>query len=316
MFVLIREYQGIMRKSRIKPFLFLLLSVAVGASAYFYLHLKAADKPDEIKIFMTYYKPYLLPVKGEIFQPIQVGRAIEKVPFAGGALSDTDIKWLHDYTIGDDTGDNISAKNRSFDVLTAYYWVWKHYKEIGNPKYIGFFAHRKILMPETENCCVFDKDAPDFGLTTQGLLPILNKHRVMVNSWVPWVGKHNASMFDQYKDCSIHHVEDLMAMIEIIRRDYPEMVGALANAVYDVGHSYAIWNYWVMEKELAFDYFERLFHVMFELEKERGSIIARYDLKQQRVFGYLAERFFAIWLEFQQRTNGIEPFVAKAMLVE
>jgi len=305
-----------MRKFLIRLFLFLLLSAVVGAGGYFYIHLRVADRSDEIKIFVTYYKPYLLPVKGKILQPIQVGRAIEKEPFTGGRLSDMDIKWLHDYTIGDDTGDNISVKNRSFDVLTAYYWVWKHYKEIGNPKYVGFFAHRKILMPETENCCVFDKNAPDFGLTTQGLLPILNEHRVMVNSWIPWVGKQYASVFDQYKDCSIHHVEDLMAMIEIIRRDYPEMVDSLINVAYDVGKPYAVWNYWVMEKDLAFDYFERLFHVMFELEKERGSIIARYDLKQQRVFGYLAERFFAIWLEFQQRTNGIKSFVGKAMLVE
>ena len=182
-----------MHKSRIKFIIFFLILFGVFLSGLFYLYPKESDRAI-VKIFVTYYKPYLLPVKGEILQPIQVGRAIEKEPFLGGHLLKTDIDWLHDYTIGDDTGDNISDKNRSFDVLTAYYWVWKHYQEIGNPKYVGFFAHRKILMPETEECCIFDKSAPDFGLTTQGLEKVLSKHKVIVNAWIPWVGKRYASV--------------------------------------------------------------------------------------------------------------------------
>lgn len=45
------------------------------------------------------------------YQPVQVGRAISQteLPFA----------------VGDDTGDNISDRNRHYCELTAHYWAWK-----------------------------------------------------------------------------------------------------------------------------------------------------------------------------------------------
>ncbi len=46
---------------------------------------------------------------GDGFLPIQVGKAISSVELG---------------IQGDDTGDNISAKNPNFCVLTAQYWLW------------------------------------------------------------------------------------------------------------------------------------------------------------------------------------------------
>ena len=270
-------------------------------------------EPARVKIFITYYKPYQMPVTTKILVPIQVGRAVAREPFMDGELSEEDVQFMRQRMIGDDTGENISAKNRTFDVLTAYYWVWKNYKKIGNPKYIGFLAHRKLLHFSMRNYLVLDVNKPDYGYDEKQLTDILKRHQVITSYWVPYYvqGEENIgiSFYQNYKD--FHHVEDIDFMISFIEKNYPEMVPSMNKVLYDVGRAYPVWNFWIMEKELAFDYFEKLFPLMFALEKERGKEIAQYDLKQRRVCGYLAERFFAIWLLYQQEVGRVtDPFYA------
>lgn len=62
------------------------------------------------------------------FLPIQVGRAISSV--------DLGIQ-------GDDTGDNISWKNRNYCELTALYWAWKNLKEVD---IIGLCHYRRYFL--------------------------------------------------------------------------------------------------------------------------------------------------------------------------
>ena len=63
----------------------------------------------------------------KIYLPIHVGR-VEKA----------DLGYL-----GDDTGDNISAKNANYCELTGLYWAWKNLKcdYIGLCHYRRYFAH-------------------------------------------------------------------------------------------------------------------------------------------------------------------------------
>lgn len=267
----------------------------------------------KVKIFVTYYKPYKIFEKNKVLEPIQVGRAIEREPFMGGELANEDVMWLHEHMMGDDTGDNISEKNREFDVLTAYYWVWKHYKEIGNPQYIGFFAHRKYLYLRLGAFSMPNELKSDYGYDEEKMFALLEKHEVIANYWIPYSMQGSKqvgmSFYENYK--TDHHVEDIDFMVEFVKKNYPEMVPAMNEVLYNVGQAYSVWNFWIMRKDLAFDYFEKLFPLMFALEKERGKIIAQYDLKQRRAFGYLAERFFAVWLVYQQKTGRVsKPYMA------
>ena len=257
----------------------------------------------KLKIFVTYYKPYedsYNVLKDSQFMiPIQVGRAIEHEPFMGGQLSESDIAWMHERMIGDDTGDNISAKNREYDVLTAYYWVWKHYKEIGDPKYIGFAAHRKWLWVNPSGYKRF------LGVTNEeserAYLNILKRHKVITYWW-------GADLYNHYKE--VHVISDLDVMIKIIKREYPEMSEVVDEVLFDQEHNHSLWNFWIMEKELAFDYFEKLFHVISEVEKEIGEEIKQRDFSTRRAYGHLAERFFSIWLEYQVEQGKADPYLA------
>ena len=83
------------------------------------------------KIFITYKNRNVL-LKSNIITPIQTGRDI------------ADEEFLE--MLGDNTGDNISILNNNFCELTAIYWVWKNYKEIGNPEKVGFMHYRRHFL--------------------------------------------------------------------------------------------------------------------------------------------------------------------------
>ena len=138
----------------------LIISIFMFLGYLFY-----SNRNDTIKIFITFHKPFQLPTKGDILIPIHVGRDVEDVASFDGHLSQDDISWLHDNMIGDNLGENISKKNRMFDVLTAYYYVWKNYSKFGSPDYIGFMAHRKILITNPNEYRNFNRSAPNYGYT-------------------------------------------------------------------------------------------------------------------------------------------------------
>ena len=81
---------------------------------------------DTLKIFVATNKPCEVPHDG-VHVPVQVGRSV----------SDYSLDM-----IGDDTGDNISDKNRTYCEMTAQYWAWKNVKDVD---YIGFCHYRRFF---------------------------------------------------------------------------------------------------------------------------------------------------------------------------
>ena len=72
-----------------------------------------------ISIFTITHVPFT-PPENPIYIPLQVGRALHD-----------------DYGYpGDDTGDNISAKNPYYSELTGPYWIWKNYTDAEWTSYV------------------------------------------------------------------------------------------------------------------------------------------------------------------------------------
>lgn len=69
---------------------------------------------ENIKLLVAMHKAYCLP-EDAVYAPIQVGGV--HIPGMENALRD-------------DTGENISNKNRSYCELTALYWGWKTCRQI------------------------------------------------------------------------------------------------------------------------------------------------------------------------------------------
>lgn len=83
----------------------------------------------KIKILIASHRDVKFP-DNNAFLPIQVGRSSAKDIF--------DIQ-------GDDTGDNISDRNKYYCELTAVYWAWKNLKDVD---YIGLCHYRRYFTTE------------------------------------------------------------------------------------------------------------------------------------------------------------------------
>ena len=95
-----------------------------------------------IKILIAAHKPFKVP-EGKYFLPVHVGRKIATSLSKDGKINKTEYQWLLKNAVGDETGDNISDKNRFYSECTALYWAWNNYNELGNPDYIGLMHYRR-----------------------------------------------------------------------------------------------------------------------------------------------------------------------------
>lgn len=217
-----------------------------------------------LTIIVATHKYYWMP-KEEIYFPLHVGK------------TGKDSIGLH----GDDTGFNISYKNPNYCELTGLYWAWKNLKcdVIGLCHYRRYFSHPIIHVDEkNKRRSIFNKD--DY-------VRILTKYDVIV----PW--RHNLkTMTVKEHYCVEHHEKDLLETRAIIGEKFPEYIKSFDQVMNQ--KKFYLFNMFVMRKELFDSYASWLFEVLFELEKRID--ISSYDNYQKRVYGFLSERLFNVWL--------------------
>ena len=187
--------------------------------------------------------------------------------------------------VGDNTGENISIKNPNYCELTGLYWAWKNLdcEYIGLCHYRRYFAHKsKSSKLEDKKQAIFTRD--DYERLLQQYDVILPKKR---NYFIETVRS-------QYEHA--HNKRDLDEIEKIIKMQYPSYIEAFEKVMNS--RKLHIYNMFVMNKALFDEYCTWLFDILFTLEK-RIDII-NYDKYNARVFGFLSERLFNIWLEKKQ----------------
>lgn len=220
---------------------------------------------NKLKIIVATHKPYDFP-NVNYYIPIHVGKAIKQ--------NDLGI-------IGDDTGNNISIKNGSFCELTALYWAWKN-SFFSNTEYVGLVHYRRYFSGKNNLILKNEQIATD-----NELLDLLKKYDCIVAK------KRNyfiETIYTHYKNA--HFIKDLDAVKLILSSDYPEYLPAFESVMN--GKTLHLFNMFVMKTELFSAYCEWIFDILFKLEKQID--ISNYDNYQKRVFGFLSERLFNVWL--------------------
>lgn len=237
-----------------------------------------------MKILICYHKKDVL-IKDEVFAPIHVGRAIARERFKYG---DEQFQWLSENMIGDDTGENISKKNASYNELTAVYWAWKNYDKLGNPDYIGLMHYRRhFLFRESydvvENVRSIDENYFKFINYNEETI----EHLFDDCDYVAHIG-HVDEVYKHYKEN--HHIEDLDLAISILKEKYPEYTKT-AEAYLKMSYV-NLCNMFIMPRDMFFEYCGWLFDILGEFEN-------RIDLTGKRLF--ISERLTGIFIEYKKR---------------
>lgn len=236
-----------------------------------------SNMPD-IKLFVCCHQPVQIP-ECPLLVPIQAGAALAESHFSG---------FLHD-----DTGDNISAENRSYCELTAQYWA----RENIEADYYGFFHYRRYLYPAV------DARRP-YSIEKQPDLPLLDRlgyggfeNLIRQYDLIAPVGENMyVPVREHYANAPHHRRKDLETMEQIVRERHPEMREALE--IYLSGTVCYFGNIYIMHRQVFRHYCAWLFPLLREFDRRADT--RGYSPQERRVDGYLAERLFGVYLTFRR----------------
>ncbi len=244
-------------------------------------------------IYIAFHKKYPFLTNDPVYQPLHVGKA----------LSNHDLGF-----IGDNTGDHISGKNPNYSELTGLYWIWKNTGSewVGLSHYRRFFFAQKpgwkmqlkkvgehlIGQGKKRFGIHYTSDQDNTRLIMGGgeVQQILEKYDAIV----PLARKMKYTVWEQYK--RRHRIKDLETTRQIIAERCPEYLSSFAT-VMEKKEIFSC-NMFVMKRNHFDAYMQWLFDLLFELEKR--SDISQYDNYQKRLYGFVSERLFDVWLTRQK----------------
>ncbi len=276
----------------------------------------------EIKILIGYHRPAVL-LKGSVFVPIHLGRALATKVSKDCAMTLGDHQWMLDHMIGDNTGDNISSLNREYCETTAMYWAWKNYRKLGNPKYIGFMHYRRHLCFDERN--VEDVQASlgaiynerinwdyikKYQLSKQQIIKAINEYDIVTSE------KEDVSLVGAKDVRDIWNIngklnpEDIDFIVKKMVEMYPDY-GEASRAYLSGPHAY-LKNIFIMKKKYFMEFCKILFDVLFSCQ----HLCEKYnDLQKRRVLAYASEWIFGIYITKKQ-TQGCKCLELKRTYVQ
>lgn len=179
----------------------------------------------------------------------------------------------------DNTGDNISSKNKNYCELTALYWLWKN----SNDDIVGLEHYRRMFLNDNIN---------EIGLLSEDeILSIMSKYDIIV----PTLFDNNTrTVYQHYVED--HKKRDIELVQNIISSKYPEYNSSF-NQVMNSKYEYGF-NMLITKKDILDEYSQWLFDILFDLENKVD--ISKYDEYQKRIYGFLSERLFNVWLKYKK----------------
>lgn len=220
------------------------------------------SKLKNIKIIIATHKKYKMPTES-MYIPLQVG-----------AEGKEDLGYAKD-----NEGDNISAKNPYYCELTGLYWAWKNLE----CDYLGLAHYRRHY----KNGLRIFKSKFKNILTQKKLEKLLKKNDIILPKKRRYYIENNKSQY-----LHAHHAEGLLNTEKVIKDYYPDYLDAWNTMLKKrSGHRF---NMFIMKKELAEQYCQWLFELLFKVEESMD--IKDWSKSEQRVYGYLSERLLDVWL--------------------
>jgi hypothetical protein len=203
---------------------------------------------------------------------------------AGKAISDIDLGFQ-----GDDTGDNISHKNRNYCEVTALYWAWKNLKNID---YIGLNHYRRYFKFSNPPF------APPYTTYSVDRFLKMDNHTFHLDRHL---GKYDIilakPLIFSYSISTQYAVwcnsEDFRLLKKIVNDLFPDYYYSFCN-IMEHNNKGSLYNMFITRWEIFDDYCKWLFAVLEEVEK--SVHIENYSVFQARIFGIMAERLLYLYV--------------------
>ena len=278
----------------------------------------SADTPKtpSVKILVGYHKPSFL-LSGEYFVPIWAGKEVANTPSKDSAsLSDLEKQWLNEHCIGDDTGKNISNKNRQYSEASILYWMWQNYKEIGNPDWIGFMQYRRHFVLNKEFADAHP--ANQHNLIVESIFHKLHQEKI---------GLSEENILKELKNCDgifsandtgesirhykeFHHSQNVKwwnLALDIIKKDWPAYASAAEE--YNNGTLHVWSNCFIMRREDFLEYCPFLFSILQKIDEAASPEYPDMTPEQMRVPAYVSETMLGIfWLYLKKKKKRLKSF--------
>ncbi len=206
---------------------------------------------------------------------------------------------------GDNTGENISVKNKYYSELTGIYWIFKNQRSkiVGTSHYRRFFTAKgepleyklkRLLyylagMNTGRHGLIYTSDYKFWKnriLTCEEATSLLNDFDAIM----PERRKLRQTIEKHY--VKYHDIADLQLLRKIITEIAPEYTGSFENTLQQK-RLYAN-NMMVMKSPNFKALCSWLFMILFEFEKRVN--LAEYKDYQQRIFGFISERLITTWV--------------------
>ena len=222
--------------------------------------------------------------------------------------------------VRDDTGDNISAKNKSYCELTVQYWAWKN----ADADYYGFCHYRRYFcfnQPEKQSPDRYANVAFDFfddGVLSQIIADsdiILEKMKGSPVALTTLFDVRNIdirNIHDHYKSDPCLHDKDIDVLLEVIYDISPEYYPAAMEHLND--YFFYSCNMFIMKKEIFFRYCEWLFLVLAECERRIDA--SKYSVEELRFIGHLSERCLGIFCTWLNKNMGINAVFFQRLFIK
>ncbi len=215
-----------------------------------------------VKVLVAAHKNYAMPTD-PMYLPVFVGKELHP-----------DVNQTFQ---GDNTGDNISKKNPTYNELTAIYWGWKNL----DVDAMGLVHYRRYLSLRHQKSLatvLSEKETQELLEDYDIILPSKRNYYIETN---------------ELHYLHAHHHEPFEIMRQVIQEQYPEYAPAFKTVMKRTwAHMF---NMFIMKKQPLNEYCTWMYGVLAKVEAQTD--ISTYSTYEQRVYGFLSELLLDVWLE-------------------
>lgn len=204
---------------------------------------------DKLKIIVCTHKDDPNIRKDGIYMPLHVGKCLSNIELG--------IK-------GDDTGDNISAKNKNYCELTGLYWAWKNL----DCEYIGLSHYRRY-----------------FNINYSKVEKYLSNYDIIIPKLI---------ILDMSAADKLMHLttrDDFYIMLMSLLKMYPSYKQTVLDHLFNRNRC-SCYNMFICRKSICDDYCQWLFSIFDDMEKYVR--LSKYT-RLARLYGFISEYLLLVY---------------------